>query len=543
MKNIYHKPSRTRRCTMKKSFAIPVAAMLICALSFSIIVPAQAYLWPDRNLTIGMTGDDVLSLQAALTDQGYDPGVLDGVFGSYTESALLTYQSMNGLYVDGIAGPATLSVLYGDAPAEAPQEADSGQIGRTLYRGMTGSDVSALQSMLAVLGYYNAVIDGDFGGMTESAVIDFQTAMGLYVDGIAGPYTIEALNSGSSPAAPSQTGTSPAAFGRNLARGMTGSDVTALQTLLQKLGYYKADIDGDFGGVTQSAVIAFQTANGLYADGVAGPYTFEALQAMEGTGSPANTADTPAEPAASIDSPAAVSGSAPVLYAISNAPGGIEVNWEPVTGAASYRVFRLDASGTWQPVGDTSEVYFIDQNVVSGSRYTYTVRALTADGSYAGDYDKTGISFTHTYNYDSYVASAPDFITKSMIEEQARRIGLDANEAKGLIAWVEGEGYVYIGEPYVAYLSACVVINGLLDSVYSRGEGFLQQMSTWGSYFALENLKKRFENPSQQTLLAVYLAMTHLQTGIYYCRGALSKPQNCFYDAGFVVQGEDIYVW
>ncbi len=63
---------------------------------------------------------------------------------------------------------------------------------------------------------------------------------------------------------------------RNLRRGMVGSDVAALQRDLITLNYsVGADgADGEFGRNTESALIAFQLAQGLEADGIAGPETY-----------------------------------------------------------------------------------------------------------------------------------------------------------------------------------------------------------------------------------------------------------------------------
>ena len=66
---------------------------------------------------------------------------------------------------------------------------------------------------------------------------------------------------------------------RTLRRGNIGPDVTRLQNLLLERGYSVGPdgADGDFGRNTEAAVRAFQRDNGLAADGVAGPKTFEAL--------------------------------------------------------------------------------------------------------------------------------------------------------------------------------------------------------------------------------------------------------------------------
>jgi len=59
----------------------------------------------------------------------------------------------------------------------------------TLQLGSAGSAVEKLQSRLSALGYLSGAIDGDFGPATQKAVIAFQQAMGLVVDGIVGPQT------------------------------------------------------------------------------------------------------------------------------------------------------------------------------------------------------------------------------------------------------------------------------------------------------------------------------------------------------------------
>ena len=82
---------------------------------------------------------------------------------------------------------------------------------------------------------------------------------------------------------------------RTLRKGASGADVTTLQTALVSSGQIIA-IDGKFGVQTQNAVIAFQQANGLNADGIVGPLTWAALgitepQTVEQTESDKSTAD------------------------------------------------------------------------------------------------------------------------------------------------------------------------------------------------------------------------------------------------------------
>lgn len=59
----------------------------------------------------GVKGERVKALQQALKDKGFDPGDIDGDFGSGTEAAVLAFQKSENLLADGKAGPKTLGAL------------------------------------------------------------------------------------------------------------------------------------------------------------------------------------------------------------------------------------------------------------------------------------------------------------------------------------------------------------------------------------------------------------------------------------------------
>ena len=62
-------------------------------------------------LKLGSRGTEVKLLQSLLGKIGYEPGAIDGVFGSQTQQALIEFQRNNGLIPDGIVGPATSKLL------------------------------------------------------------------------------------------------------------------------------------------------------------------------------------------------------------------------------------------------------------------------------------------------------------------------------------------------------------------------------------------------------------------------------------------------
>ena len=68
-----------------------------------------------------------------------------------------------------------------------------------------------------------------------------------------------------------------------LRRGDKGAYVTLAQTELKNKGYDlgSCGVDGDFGRATEAAVKQFQKDNGLQADGVIGPKTWEKLDSSE----------------------------------------------------------------------------------------------------------------------------------------------------------------------------------------------------------------------------------------------------------------------
>ena len=139
---------------------------------------------------------------------------------------------------------------------------------KTVRRGDKNNFVKILQYLLVEYGY-NIAVDGDFGSRTYNAVVDFQTKNNLTPDGIVGRNTWNAL-----------LNLNPSQF--VLKRGSEKSAVLYLQELLLSFLYPITSLDGDFGPETERAVKAFQTENGLTADGVVGRNTWQALLSSTG---------------------------------------------------------------------------------------------------------------------------------------------------------------------------------------------------------------------------------------------------------------------
>ena len=255
------------------------------------------------TLRSGSSGSSVSQLQQRLKELGYYQGTVDGQYGTGTVNAVKAFQQNNNLRADGVAGPATQTAVYGFSavrasstggspsgstttttttratatPRPTTRPSSSGRTDIYLRLGDSGSNVKTMQTWLISLGYLSGTADGKFEETTEAAVKAFQKRNSLYDDGVAGPNTLVKLYSNSAKRA-----SSTAAHIGALRRGMNGDAVRTLQQQLKNRGFYNGSIDGDYGAGTEAAVMAFQSANGLTADGVAGTATMNALYA--GTG-------------------------------------------------------------------------------------------------------------------------------------------------------------------------------------------------------------------------------------------------------------------
>ena len=235
----------------------------------------------DGTLREGSRGQAVKTLQEKLKKLGYYSGSIDGVYGSGTIKAVRAFQERNKLTVDGVAGTDTLKVLYSSSAKEAEDEDEDKVVTEELRAGAYGEEVRTLQKRLKELGYYKGSIDGSYGTQTVAAVKAFQTRNGLTVDGVAGGKTLTCLNSSSAKKAEDDTADDDQKDDEKddgvLRPGDSGDEVKELQYRLKELGYYSASRDGVYGSATRTAVMAFQTRNGLTVDGIAGPATLKKL--------------------------------------------------------------------------------------------------------------------------------------------------------------------------------------------------------------------------------------------------------------------------
>jgi peptidoglycan L-alanyl-D-glutamate endopeptidase CwlK len=105
---------------------------------------------------------------------------------------------------------------------------------QALRRGDTGPAVRALQRKLQQAGFSPGLIDGEFGGGTEAAVLAFQRSAGLLADGIVGKDTAAALGL-SRRAAPIEDGKMPEISTEMAARMFPGAPLGNIKTHLPRV--------------------------------------------------------------------------------------------------------------------------------------------------------------------------------------------------------------------------------------------------------------------------------------------------------------------
>ncbi|MEU4694629.1 peptidoglycan-binding protein [Actinoplanes sp. NPDC023714] len=119
--------------------------------------------------------------------------------------------STGGTAAPAVPSPSTPSGTTPSAEPSAPSATPTAKPSpsvkpKKLKPGTEGADVLALQQRLTELGYWNGKADGKFGGTTQQAVFALQKAAKLGRDGVVGPKTRQALDSGVRPEARSTDG-------------------------------------------------------------------------------------------------------------------------------------------------------------------------------------------------------------------------------------------------------------------------------------------------------------------------------------------------
>jgi chitodextrinase len=137
-----------------------------------------------NSMIYGDHSTDVLELQKFLLQYAYLTTVPTGYYGSITRHAVLLFQSTNGIATTGNVGPITRAKINQITGATPTSGRSGGSGTRILTIGMSGADVSTIQSFLINQGYLTVQnATGYFGLLTQSAVQAFQCAEQIVCSG------------------------------------------------------------------------------------------------------------------------------------------------------------------------------------------------------------------------------------------------------------------------------------------------------------------------------------------------------------------------
>jgi peptidoglycan hydrolase-like protein with peptidoglycan-binding domain len=274
-----------------------------------------------RTLRLGDSAQAVRALQQRLNELGYACGRADGVFGARTKAAVMAYQSKAGLFVDGVAGPQTLTRLYQaqnsvqapevSQPPAAPQapiviqppvsnNPSSSQPALGLAKVVTqngGSLNMRSQKVQRASTFMRTIPNLSMVSLlsreNDWCLVSYDGSTGYVMSKFLQFETVEP----GEPPAPEQTlppiqttlpVQTPApddsgvleeeeAQRRTLRGGEAGEDVYSLQQRLKEL-LYPVQETSVYDEQTKEAVRSFQGLNGLTADGICGNNTYAVLE-------------------------------------------------------------------------------------------------------------------------------------------------------------------------------------------------------------------------------------------------------------------------
>ena len=196
----------------------------------------------------------------------------------------------------------------------------------------------------------------------------------------------------------------------NVKQGQRGDNVKKLQKRLIELGYLeKGNADGVFGNQTRRALVAFQQANGLTADGIAGDATqthlYENPDVITGELLATPTPEPTATPEATIAAPAEAEATATpeptevplartqlagasIVYNDDTAPLMALRQKDGVTVANEPRVYQLEDGRIQLSLTDLADAIDgwdvnVDGNLISLHASGYVVTMMRISGSYS----------------------------------------------------------------------------------------------------------------------------------------------------------------
>lgn len=152
------------------SASIIILSLLICG-AYGVQIQRREQSSSVATLSkMGSTGEEVRKIQKKLKELGYLSGTVDGIYGSKTKKAVISFQKNCGISADGICGPTTLLYLGLSSSSS------------TGSAGQSSSDVWLLAKLIAA----EARGESYTGQVAVGAVVLNRVAHPSFPDSIAG---------------------------------------------------------------------------------------------------------------------------------------------------------------------------------------------------------------------------------------------------------------------------------------------------------------------------------------------------------------------
>ncbi|MBX6324195.1 MAG: peptidoglycan-binding protein, partial [Rhodospirillaceae bacterium] len=247
----------------------------------------------------------VMAVQQALNERGYDAGPVDGTVGPKFRAAVRTFQADNGMPPTGELGPGLLAALGIGAGEGTPATAGTATAGTGTQvgagtpvadnGGLSQEDALQLEQVLSSFGYDPGPVDGVFDSRTQAGIRAYQTAKGMPATGAVDDALITALNADIE-AANAGTGTATTATTTTTTTTTPVTEATPevvmqIEQALKTKGYRVGPVDGQVDPLTQRAISDFIRHAQLTLPDVPSPELLAAIQASDMTAKKGAQAD------------------------------------------------------------------------------------------------------------------------------------------------------------------------------------------------------------------------------------------------------------
>ncbi|MEM7553500.1 MAG: peptidoglycan-binding protein [Cyanobacteria bacterium P01_A01_bin.84] len=263
------------------------------------------------TLKVGSKGQFVTELQAALKMLGFYRGEVDGVYKDQTAQAVSRFKQAAGMNPNGVVDSNTWQTLFPSSSTEEETARSNNSLSNFPQpnRVSNRTPISNVRTISTNYPSRNVPSTTNSNNRVIPTLPEPRPAIPSARPSFPEPRPTQPVKRSTPPAKPRNTSPKPSRKTRNSNRttkpsskrtntttktkpniqytsqglpilrpGMRGSEVLKLQQQLNRLGFLKGNVDGDFGPLTEEAVKKLQNRFGLESDGVVGGATWQLIK-------------------------------------------------------------------------------------------------------------------------------------------------------------------------------------------------------------------------------------------------------------------------